>query len=239
MKLFGKNQVKERLKAYPHSIKKIYFQQGLDLEALKELAKQQGISCGVLNEKDFFSMARHHHSQGVIAEVEEFVYANLEDFLVLPDNKKYTLIALSNITDPQNVGSIIRTAACFGEFALIIPKHRNVCINETVLKVACGGENYVPVIQVTNLVPLLQKAKDAGYWVFGSVVEGGQDITECKFSFPLCIVIGSEDKGIRDGILPHLDQKITLPMPGEALSLNAAVAAAILCYEVIRQRKQA
>ncbi len=236
MNLYGKNQVIERIRAKPKSITKVYLNKNSNLALLHELAKEAGISCVFLPGKEFSRRAKHFHTQGVIAEIKEFSYARLEDILNLPKDKKYTLIALSNITDPQNVGSILRSAACFGNFALIIPKHRTVQINETVLKVACGGENYIPVVQVTNLIPALEKAKKAGYWVAGCFVNDGVAITELKISFPLCIIIGSENKGIRKGIIPHLDFKFTLPMPGIDLSLNAAVACAIFCYEIMRQR---
>lgn len=237
MLLYGKNPVVERLNANPKSIKKIYLNENNSLTALFDLAKQKGIPCRVLKDREFSIFARQEHTQGIIAEVAEFYYADFDELLALPNDKKYTLIALSNITDPQNLGSILRTAACFGGFALIIPKHRTVRITETVLKIACGGENYVPIAEVTNLIPALEKAKKSDYWIAGTVVEGGADLTDFKFFFPLCIVIGSEEKGIRPGITAHLDFKLTLPMPGENLSLNAAVATAVFCYEIMRQKR--
>ncbi|MCP4650658.1 MAG: 23S rRNA (guanosine(2251)-2'-O)-methyltransferase RlmB [PVC group bacterium] len=237
MKLYGKNPVIERIKANSKSIEKIYFNLNNNVEDICELARSKHIRCEFLKEREFLKLAGKHQTQGVIAEIEEFAYASLEDFLDLPDNEKYTLIALSSITDPQNLGSILRTTACFGKNALIIPRHKAVSVNETVLKVACGGENYVPVIQVTNLVPALEKAKKAGYWVAGAVVDGGEDLAKFEFTPPVCLVIGSEGEGIRKGVVEKLDFKLSLPMPGANLSLNAGVACAIFCYEIVRQRK--
>ncbi|MBI4846293.1 MAG: 23S rRNA (guanosine(2251)-2'-O)-methyltransferase RlmB [Candidatus Omnitrophica bacterium] len=236
MKLFGKHQVYERIKANPKSIRKIFFQVDSNTENIRELARKKNISCEELNQRDFESRAQYVHAQGVMAEIEEFSYVKLEELLTFAKEEKITLLALSSITDPQNVGSILRSAACFGKFALIIPKHRSAGINETVLRVACGGENYVPVTQVTNLIPALKSIKEAGYWVVGTVVKDGEEITRFSLPFPLCAVIGSEDKGIRQGLFSELDFKVSLPMPGNELSLNAAVAAAIFCYEVIRQK---
>ena len=236
IRLFGKNQVIERLKTRPKTIKKIIYNQGIENKFIKKLAIENNIPQTYLAEKEFTFIAKNINNQGVFAETQDFVYSDLQDILQAPKKDKLTLIALSNITDPQNLGSILRTAACFGKFALIIPKHRSVSINETVLRVACGGENYIPIIQETNLIPVIKQAKDAGYWVAGTVVEDGEDIQNFKFTFPLCLVIGSEDKGIRSGLLNHLDFKVTLPMPGAELSLNAAVATAIFCYEISRQR---
>ncbi|MBU1086016.1 MAG: 23S rRNA (guanosine(2251)-2'-O)-methyltransferase RlmB [Candidatus Omnitrophica bacterium] len=239
MNLYGKNQVAERLKSNPNSIKKIFFNQKCDLSAMKIIANEKKIPYIFLQDKDFLIMAKDANTQGVIAQVVEFCYEDLDDILKQSKPDKYVLIALSNITDPQNLGSILRTVACFGNFALIIPKHRTASINETVLRVACGGENYVPIVQVTNLISAIQSAKDAGYWVAGSVLEDGEDMTNFKFPFPLCLVIGAEDKGIRQGLLNHLDYKLTLPMPGKELSLNAAVATAVFCYEIMKQRLRA
>lgn len=237
IRLYGRNQVAERLKVHPKTIQKIICKQNSGHDFIRQLAIKNNINLVCLPEKEFDSLSDNANNQGVIAQIQDFQYEQLQDILQLPNENKLTLIALSNITDPQNLGSILRTAACFGKFALVIPKHRSVSVNETVLKIACGGENYVPVIQVTNLIPVIKKAKDAGYWVAGTVVEDGADITGFKFQFPLCLVIGSEDKGIRAGIMPHVDFKVTLPMPGAGLSLNAAVAAAVFCYEVTRQRR--
>ncbi len=237
IRLYGKNQVVERLKAHPKTIKKIICNQSTDNRFIKKLAQQFNVPHLFLPDEEFMLLAKNVNNQGVIAETQDFLYNDLQNILQLPDEEKLTLIALSNITDPQNLGSILRTAACFSRFALIIPRHRSGSINETVLRVACGGENYIPVIQETNLIPAIKQAKDAGYWVAGTVVEEGEDITGFKFQFPLCLVIGSEDKGIRPGLIAHLDFKVTLPMPGARLSLNTAVATAIFCYEVARQRK--
>ncbi len=236
MNLYGKNQVLERLKSHSKSIKKIFFNQRSDLFAIRLQANDKKIPYVVLREKEFLIMAKNAKTQGVIALVEEFSYQDLDSLLACDQKDKYVLIALSNITDPQNLGSILRTAACFGKFALIIPKHRTATITETVLRVACGGENHVPIVQVTNLMTALKKAKDAGYWVAGSVVDDGEDVMNFKFPFPFCLVIGSEGKGIRHGLLSHLDYRLKLPMPGKELSLNAAVATAIFCYEIMKQR---
>jgi len=235
IKLYGKNSIRERLKSRPQTIKKIYFKDNVDNRCIKELAGKKNIPCIILPADKFLKVVKSAHNQGVAADVQEFAYAKLDDILNLPNEKKLTLIALSNITDPQNLGSILRTTACFGNFALIIPRHRSASINETVLKIACGGENYVPVIQETNLIPALEKAKKAGYWIAGTLPTGGEDVYNFNFSYPLCLVLGSEEKGIRQGIIPHLDFKISLAMPGESLSLNVAVATAVFCYEVTRQ----
>lgn len=236
MKLYGKNSVNERLKKNSKSIKKLYLQKGEDLSQIGGLCRQQGIPIEYLSKNEFDKKAQAMRSQGVIAEVADFKYTYLEDILNLPKEKLPTLLFLDNLNDPQNLGSILRTAACFGCFAVVLPKHDSVEVTEAVLRVAQGGENYVPVIKVTNLSLAVEKAKKAGYWIAGAMVGDGQDLTRTKLNFPLGIIIGSEGKGIRPGLLNHLDLKLTLPMAGAKLSFNAATAAALFCYEAARQR---
>ena len=237
MYLYGKNQIKERIKANPKSISRIFFRQNSDYSAIKEMAESADIESSLLDEKEFGALAKNFNTQGIIAEIDSFEYTPLEDLLERPDHDKMNFLILSNITDPQNLGAILRTAACFGNLAVIIPRHRSAAVNETVLRVACGAENYVPVVQVTNIIPAMEDAKKNGYWTVGSVVEDGDSVLDFKFPFPLCLVIGAEDKGIRKGVMNNLDFRVSLPMPGKALSLNAAVATAIFCYEITRQSR--
>jgi len=239
MRLFGRNPVIERLRFNAKSISKIYLNEKTNPESILTLARDKKVSCVVLKNKEFLKLSPHPQAQGVIAEVEEFTYTDYQTLLELPDKEKYTFIALSNITDPQNLGSILRTAACFGRFSVVIPRHRSVQVNETVLKIACGGENFVPVVQVTNLIPFLADIKKHGYWVAGGVVDGGEEPAKVSLNFPLCLIIGAEDKGIRPGLISHLDFKLSLPMPNAKLSLNAAVATTIFCYEIMRQKSLA
>jgi len=143
---------------------------------------------------------------------------------------------LDNISDPQNLGAIIRSLACFGRFGVVFPKHDSCEVNETVLHVASGGENYVPISMVTNLSSALIEAKKSGYWISGAMVKGGEDVRQVKLPFPLCLVLGSEGKGLRPGIEKQLELKLSLPMKGAGLSFNVSVACAIFCYEIDRQQ---
>jgi 23S rRNA (guanosine2251-2'-O)-methyltransferase len=130
----------------------------------------------------------------------------------------------------------MRIAACFCGFALVIPRHSSCEVNETVIHVASGGENYVPVSQVTNLTTALREAKKTGYWAVGTVIEGGDDVNTVSLPFPLCLLLGSEGKGIRPGLQNLLDLKVSLPMKGAQLSLNVAMACAVFAHEIARQR---
>jgi len=174
--------------------------------------------------------------QGVIAQVDQFEYANFHDLLNKPKDKQLSFIFLDEINDPQNLGVIIRSAACFGGFAIVIPKHDACPVNDTVLHVASGGENFVPVSCVTNLTKALIEAKRCGFWATGAVVEGGEDIKKVDLPHPVCLVMGSEGKGIRKGLVSHLELKLSLPMVGASLSFNVAIACAIFCHEIVKQR---
>ena len=233
MKLYGRNCIVERLKKNPKSIKNIFIETGVDIdELLIASVKNNHIPVESITKNDFHRKSQGIPSQGIIAEVEEFKYVYLEDIL----RKKDILLFLDNLNDPQNLGSILRTAACFGGFAVVLPKHDSVEVTEAVLRVAQGGENYVPIAKVTNLAIAIEKAKKAEYWIAGTVTSGGENAASVKLNFPLGIVIGSEGKGIRQGLISHLDFKLTLPMAGADLSFNASVAAALFCYESVRQR---
>ena len=236
MRLFGKRSVIERIKTNPKSIEKIYLQEGLARADIIELAKSENIRLENLPAGRFFQLAQGVQTQGVMAEVDKFFYRDFDELISQED--KPTLICLDRITDPQNLGVILRNSACLGGFSIILPKHESVEVNETVLKVACGAENYVPVCLVTNLSTAIQKAKKTGYWVAAAVVAGGENPRQANLNFPLAILFGSEGEGIRPGLIKHVDYKLTLPMQGAGLSFNVAMAVAIFCYEVSSQKSK-
>ncbi|MBU2540493.1 MAG: 23S rRNA (guanosine(2251)-2'-O)-methyltransferase RlmB [Candidatus Omnitrophica bacterium] len=238
MRLYGKNSILERLKSAPQTINKIYIKKGLNLEAIVKLARDKEIAFIHMPDKKFFNFTSGIHCQGVVAEVDKFAYNFLEDFLNRPKQELLSLVFLDNVCDPQNLGGILRTLACFGGFALVIPRHKSAAVNDTVLKVACGGESFVPVAQVSNLSVAIELVKKSGYWVAGAVTEAGKDLLDMELPFPLAIVIGSEGKGIRPGVANHIDLGLTLPMPGTRLSFNVATATAIFCYEIFRQKSK-
>jgi 23S rRNA (guanosine2251-2'-O)-methyltransferase len=233
--LYGKNSVLERLSAFPGSIKKIYIQNNFSASHILKAAEAEGIPCDGVTERELLRIKRADRLQGIVAEVEKYEYTPLENLLNM-DGSSRCLIFLDGINDPHNLGSIIRISACFGGFAIVIPERSACEVNETVLHVASGGENYTPVSMVTNLSSALRSAKKSGFWAAGAVVEGGSDINSVSLPFPLCLVLGSEGKGIRYGIQKHLDLRVTLPMRGAPLSLNVAMSCAIFAHEIARQR---
>ena len=235
MRLYGKRPVLERLRSAPKTIRALILRQETDAAEIVKAAKEARITFLSKGKSEFGGMAPEAHTQGILAEVEDFQYAAIEDLLRMPDPRP-TLIMLDRVTDPQNLGAILRTLACFGGFAVVIPKHDSAEITETVLRVACGGENHVPVARVTNLAQASETAKKAGYWIAGASAEGGSPLHTADWPEPLAVVLGSEGSGIRPGLEKHLELTLTLPMPGAPLSFNVATAAALIGYEITRRR---
>jgi len=238
MYLYGKNSVLERLKGNPESIRQIFIQDNFKSPEIIGLIKSMKTPFKTVSEKELLRIKRADRLQGVVAEIDNYVYTPFDDFLHGDTKNALSLIFLDGLNDPHNLGSIIRISACFSGFAIIIPEHASCEVNDTVMHVASGGENFVPVSKVTNLSSALIKAKKAGYWTAGTIVEGGQDINKTSLPFPLCLVLGAEGKGIRYGIQKHLDLKVTLPMKGAQLSLNVAMAYAVFAHEIAKQKSE-
>jgi 23S rRNA (guanosine2251-2'-O)-methyltransferase len=239
MKIYGKNPVIERIKADPKSVRRAYVEIGHgDHGYIALKGKKYGFPVMPVPASKMAKLGHSHNTQGLLIEVEDFTYADYDELLDEAYAGGVSLIFLDGITDPQNFGAILRSAACLGGFAVVIPTHGAVDVTDAVTRVACGGENHVKVAKVNNLNNAIEKAKAKGFWIAGSVVRGGEDIALVKLPQPIAIVIGSEGKGIRDITLKRVDLPLTVPMAKERLSLNAAHATTIFCYEIKRQKDQ-
>lgn len=237
MKIYGKNPVLERLKANPRSIRVIFVETGHPEHSyIASKAKKYGLPISVVPPSKMLKLGRSLNTQGLMLEVEDFAYTDYDEVLETAEAKGITLVFADGITDPQNMGAIMRTLGCLGGFVLVMPSHDSVHVTEAVLRVACGADNYLSVCKVSNLSNAIQKARSMGFSIVGSVTCGGEDMRRVKLQFPLGLVIGSEDKGIRDVVQQQLDVKVTVPMAHPRLSLNAAHAAAMLAFEASRQR---
>ena len=238
MRLFGKNSVMERLRSNPKSIRKIYIQHGFKgTLAIHKKARQWNIPILPVAQSKMMKIGRDKNTQGILGDVEDFAYTPYDELLETALNKKRSLLFLDGLTDPQTFWAIIRSLACLGKFSIILPTHDSVSITETVLRVASGGDNYVPIAKVSNLSHAIQKAKREGFQIVGAVTKEGEDLSEFELPHPLGLVVGSEQKGIRDIICKHLDVKLSIPMACDTLSFNVAHATAVLCYEITRQKK--
>ncbi len=238
MHLYGRISVLERLKADPKSVNKVLLQEHVSLPEMEKLIRANGIPSERLPLRELQAVKPAKDLQGVVAKVDKFRYAPFDGLIDKVKDNKLSLVFLDRINDPQNFGSIVRTLACFGGFAVVIPQFNACGVTEAVLHVASGGENHVPVSIVPNLLNAIIQVKKCGCWVAGAeAASDASDIGGISFPFPLGLVLGSEGEGIRYGIQKHLDLKVRIPMKGAALSFNVGIACAILCYEISRQRK--
>ena len=237
MKLFGKNPVLERTKSNPKSIRRLLIEEGhAESEYVAKKCHQHKIPVQVVPYTKIQKYANSTSTQGILAEIEDFVYADFNELLENALNKNRVIIFLDNITDPQNLGGIVRSAGSLGEFDVVLPTSEAVGVTEAVLRVACGGENFLSIARVSNLANAITKAKDAGFWIAGTAINDAVSLYDVKFKAPLGLVFGSEAKGIRDVIRKKLDCEVTVPMKQERMSLNVSHAVAVFCVEVLRQR---
>ena len=172
--------------------------------------------------------------QGILLYVSDYKYSSLDD-LISEDNN--FLVLLDHLEDPHNLGAIIRTCEAAGVDGIVLPKDRQVQINSTVMKTSVGTLDNVKIASVTNLVNAINKLKDAGYWIVGTALDNSVDYRSIDYSGKIALVIGNEGNGISNIVEKNCDFIAKIPMYGKTNSLNASVAAGIMIYEVIRNRK--
>lgn len=237
----GRNPVIEALKS-GREIDKILVAKGNKEGSIKKIiamAKEKKILLQYVdrNKLDQISTANAH--QGVIAHVAAYKYYEVEEVVMSAKDRgeDVLLVILDEITDPHNLGSVIRTINAVGGHGVIIPKRRSVGLTATVAKTSAGAIEYVPVAKVTNLARTIDYLKEQGIWIVGADMLGENVHYDSNLTGNIAIVIGSEGKGISRLIKEKCDFLTKLPMKGQVSSLNASVAASILMYEALRQRE--
>ncbi|MDI6706479.1 MAG: 23S rRNA (guanosine(2251)-2'-O)-methyltransferase RlmB [Bacillota bacterium] len=237
----GRNPVMEVLKS-GREVERIYAAKGLQGAGKRII--EQALDMGVRVEYsdrgmlDSISVTGSH--QGIIAEVSKFRYSEDLEGIINGAREKGEaplVIILDKITDPHNLGAIIRTANCCGAHAVIIPRRNSAGVNSTVIKASAGAVEHIPVVQVTNLVRAIEELKGMGLWIAGADMEG-ESMYNADLKGALGLVIGSEGKGISRLVKGKCDFIVSIPMKGEISSLNASVAAGVLMYEILRHRLQ-
>ena len=227
MIVFGKNVAKEVLDSNV-TIKKVILSNNFnDKDLIKKLSKNNIIYM----DKKIMDKKYEGNHQGVVLEIDDFKYDNID----YAYDKKFVVL-LDHLEDPHNFGAIIRTCEAAGVDAIIIPKKRSVEVNSTVMKVSAGALNNIHIIEVDNLVDGIKKLKDNGYWIYGTDMNDTK-YTDLEYDEKTALVIGAEGTGISDLVKRNCDFVVSIPMVGKINSLNASVAAAIVIYEVVRQRK--
>lgn len=236
----GRNAVIEALRAGT-SIDKIYIQKGetdRTLGHIASTARAAGIVVVDADKRKLDFMSRTKAHQGVIALMSVREYVSVEEILNIARQKGENplLVVCDEISDPHNLGAIIRTAECAGAHGVIIPKRRSAGLTSIVGKTSAGAVSYVPVARVPNIAALLKDLQKAGVWVFGTAAEGNTTLYDADLKGPAAIVIGSEGDGMTRLVREGCDFLVSIPMKGKISSLNASAAAAILLYEAVRQR---
>ncbi|MBU1208956.1 MAG: 23S rRNA (guanosine(2251)-2'-O)-methyltransferase RlmB [Proteobacteria bacterium] len=239
--IYGINPVLEALKADRQILHKVMLAEGresLPLRTLRRLAQEKKIPIQVCPREILNQLARTGHHQGVIGWRSQSPYTSWEDLLssIRSAPGQVLVLILDSIEDPQNFGSLIRTAEACGVKGIIIPKDRAVGVTPAVVKVSAGAATHIPVVRVTNLAHTLEELKKENFWIVGADARGEKSLYEMKFDMNVGLVIGSEGKGIRPLILKKCDYAISIPMKGKTSSLNAAVAGAIILFEILRQQ---
>ncbi|MCI5704084.1 MAG: 23S rRNA (guanosine(2251)-2'-O)-methyltransferase RlmB [Pseudoflavonifractor sp.] len=236
----GRNAVTEALRAGT-PIDKVYLARGETDAALGHIAakaRERGIAVVDCDRRKLDNMSVTHSHQGVIAVAAVREYAEVEDILkAAADRGEPPLIVVCDeLSDPHNLGAVIRTAECAGAHGVIIPKRRSAGLTAVVAKTSAGAVSYVPVARVANLTACLKELKEAGVWVFGTAADADRAIYDADLKGPAAIVIGSEGNGMSRLVAKNCDFLVSIPMKGQLNSLNASAAAAILLYEAVRQR---
>ena len=235
----GRNPIIEALKNN-RSIEKIMVNKASKEGSIKKIlamAKENKVIIQEVDRHKLDEMSESHAHQGVIAITSDYRYYDLDEILEIPKERGEDpfFIILDGITDPHNLGSIIRTADAVGAHAVIIPKRRSVQITPIVAKASAGAVEYLPVCKVTNIVNTIKTLKENGLWI-AAVDMDGQTFYQQNLGGPLGLVVGSEGEGISRLVKQNCDFTVSMPMSGNVTSLNASVAGGILLYEVYRQR---
>ena len=236
----GRNALTEALKS-GRTIDKVFVAEGETDKALARLAaqaKEAGAVVVPTDRRKLDQMSPTGAHQGVMAQVAAHEYATLEDILQrAADRGEAPLLVLCDeLSDPHNLGAILRTAECAGAHGVVIPKRRSVGLTAVVSKTSAGAVEYMPVARVGNMAAAIRELKENGVWVFGTAADGNTDLYHADLKGPAAIVIGNEGQGMSRLVAESCDFRVSIPMKGRISSLNASAAAAILLYEAVRQR---
>lgn len=234
MYVYGKNVAKEII-SNNRKIKKAYLSLNLKDSKIDEDLKSMNVAINYLNNHEMDKLEKKNH-QGIILEIPDYEYLSEKDmFDKMPDNP--FIIILDHLEDPHNFGAIIRTCEAAGVDFIIIPKNRSVSVNSSVMKTSTGALDNVNIVEVTNLNNTINKLKKSGVWIVGTDMENSVSYETIDYKVPVAIIIGSEGFGMSNLVKKNCDFIANIPMYGKINSLNASVAAGIMIYEVIKQRK--
>lgn len=237
MKIYGRNSVAEAVKS-GKTIDRLVVEKDLKDAGANRLiadAKSRGIKI-FFREKEYLDREVTGKHQGFIAEITDFGYCELDDILAYAKEKGQPpfIVLLDGVEDPHNLGSVLRVCECAGVHGVVIPRHRSVSVNETVIKVSSGAAAHIRVAKVTNINEAIETLKKQGVWVYCADMDG-ESIYDAKLDGAAAFVIGGEGAGVKRLTKSVCDKTVSLPVRGKVNSLNASVACGIVVYEKLRQ----
>lgn len=236
----GLNAVAAVLERQPHTVLELLNETGSRGERLQQLlheARQQRIAIQPIERKRLDQRIGHDRHQGIAARVRlESGLGEAELLRMVESTHPCLLLILDGVTDPHNLGACLRNAAAAGCTAVVVPRDRSAHLNDTVLRASAGTALMIPLVTITNLARCLDQLKQAGVWIYGAAMEGGQSVYHTDLRGPLALVMGAEGAGLRRLTRETCDGLVYIPMPGSVESLNVSVASGVLLFEALRQR---
>lgn len=210
-----------------------------DVQEILSLAKSSKIPCQSVDRHQLFEMCQTVQHQGVVLQVEEFVYSEFDKTLeqIVSNSSENIVLLLDQIQDPHNFGAILRSASCVGVSCVVIPEHESVGVTPIVQKVSTGACEQIPICRVKNLSRAIEILKEKGFWIYGAEASEKNTLWNTKMEGQVALVLGSEGRGIRPLVKKNCDVLVSIPMEGGLSSLNVSVAAGVFLFEILRQRR--
>src|SRR6266849_4176966 len=238
--IYGINAVAEALKARGRAFEWVGVSKerhDLRLQRVVDECRRQGVAVRFLIRPELDRMTGNNAHQGVVAVTSAKRYNDLEDVVAAKRGQHSLVVVLDGVEDPHNLGAILRTADAAGADGVVIPERRSAAVTAAVAKVSAGASEHLPVAKVTNISRALEELKEKDLWVVGLDERGEKTYDAVDYKMHCAIVLGAEGKGLHDLVRKHCDFLVSIPMLGKVPSLNVSVAAGVVLYEVVRQRR--
>ena len=239
--IFGIHAVEEALAARGRGFEYVAVASGRGdarLGKIAQLCRSAGVPVRTMPRDQLTRLARTETHQGVVAVAAEKKYSDLEDLLARKRGEYAFLVVLDGVEDPHNLGAIIRSAEGAGADGIVIPERRAVGVTATVAKTSAGASEYLPIAKVTNISRTVEELKERNIWTVGLDERGDKPYDQLDYKMDCALVLGAEGHGLHEQIRKKCDFLVSIPMLGKVPSLNVSVAAAIVMYEVARQRRR-
>jgi 23S rRNA (guanosine2251-2'-O)-methyltransferase len=239
--IYGINAVAEALRARGRAFEWVGVakeRHDLRLQRVVDECRRNGVAVRFLGRPELDRMAGNNAHQGVVAVTSAKQYNDLDDVIAAKRGQYSLLVVLDGIEDPHNLGAILRTADAAGADGVVIPERRAVGVTPTVTKASAGASEHLPIAKVTNIARTVEELKDRNLWIVGLDERGTQTYDSLDYNMDCAIVLGAEGKGVHELVRKKCDFLVSIPMLGKVASLNVSVAAAVVLYEIVRQRRK-